>query len=186
MFSLASESLDHVQIVPFDAAWAGLYEAEHARLKAQFGLSFVALEHIGSTAVAGLAAKPIIDMMAASRSLESARAMVPSLEGLGYQLIETGMRDRLFFRRTAPSGQMYHLHIVEHAAWPNRNERLLRDFLRGHPDVAAEYGALKVRLAAEFAHDSLAYTKAKTPLVQEIIDRARAEHGLPAVNVWED
>jgi GrpB-like predicted nucleotidyltransferase (UPF0157 family) len=81
---------------------------------------------------------------------------------------------------------MYQLHIVELATWPERNERLMRDYLREHPEAARAYGALKSELALAFVGDSLAYTKAKTAFIQGIVDRARAERGLPVVNVWED
>lgn len=177
-----SESLDRVEVVDFDVAWSGLYDAERALLLAKIEPPFAAFEHVGSTAIPGLRAKPIIDMMAAAFAM----ALVPPLEALGYKLIETGMRDRLFFRKIAPSGQMYHLHIVELSTWPVRNERLLRDYLREHPEAALAYGALKNELAMTFVDDSLAYTKAKTAFIQGIIDRARAERGLPAANVWED
>ena len=125
-------------------------------------------------------------MMAAVPTLQVADAMVRPLEALGYKLIVTGMRDRLFFRRTSPSGQLYQLHVVEQAIWAERNERLMRDYLRQHPDVACAYGTLKSQLAVEFVNDSLAYTKAKTAFIQYIIDHARADRGLPAVDVWED
>jgi len=181
-----SESLDRVEIVEFDHAWARLYEVERALLSSNVEPRFAAFEHIGSTAVPGLRAKPIIDMMAAAPTMQTAEAMVTSLEALAYRLIETGMRDRLFFRKTATAGQMYHLHVVELATWPERNERLMRDYLREHPEAANAYGALKSELGSKFVDDSLAYTKAKTAFIQDIVDRARAQRGLPTVNVWED
>jgi GrpB-like predicted nucleotidyltransferase (UPF0157 family) len=181
-----SESLDRVEVVDFDAAWACLYEVERALLISKIESPFAEFEHIGSTSVPGLRAKPIIDMMAAVPTMQTAEALVTPLEALAYKLIETGMRDRLFFRKKAPSGQIYQLHIVELTTWPERNERLMRDYLREHPEAANAYGALKNKLAMAFVDDSLAYTKAKTAFIQGIIDRARAERGLPAVNVWED
>ena len=184
--SLVAESLDRVDVVDFDPAWADLYEVERALLISKIETPFAAFEHIGSTSVPGLRAKPIIDMMAAVPMMQTAEAMAIPLEALAYKQIETGMRDRLFFRKIAPSGQMYQLHIVELATWPERNERLMRDYLRAHPEAANAYGVLKNELALAFVDDSLAYTKAKTAFIQGIVDHARAERGLPAVNVWED
>jgi GrpB-like predicted nucleotidyltransferase (UPF0157 family) len=70
--------------------------------------------------------------------------------------------------------------------WPERNERLLRDYLRAHPPAAQAYGELKQQLALTYAHDSLAYTKAKTAFIQSIMDQARDQLGLPRVDVWEE
>lgn len=163
-----------------------MFDLERACLISKFEPALVELEHIGSTAVPGLCAKPIVDMMAPVPTMQAAAAMARPLEELAYTLIETGMRNRLFFRKSAPSGQMYHLHLVELATWHERNERLMRDYLREHPEAATAYGALKGDLARSFADDPLAYTKAKTAFIQGIVDRARAKRGLPSVDVWED
>jgi GrpB-like predicted nucleotidyltransferase (UPF0157 family) len=126
-------------------------------------------------------------MMAAVRELPDGHAVAGRLAALGYQLIETGMPNRLFLRkRDSQRGCSFHLHIVEQASWHDRNERLLRDYLRRHPAAMREYGELKGRLAAEYAHDPEGYTKAKTAFIQSIVDRARDEHGLPRVSVWEE
>jgi GrpB-like predicted nucleotidyltransferase (UPF0157 family) len=77
-----------------------------------------------------------------------------------------------------------HLHVVPADSWDLRNERFLRDHLRRHPDLAARYGALKVRLAADGVNGD-DYTRAKTALVQEVVDAARHERGLEPVDVWE-
>ena len=91
-----TEALSHVEIAPYDPAWPTRYAAEREMLLSPGGTSILELEHIGSTAVPGLRAKPIIDMMAATPSLEALSALVLRLEAHGYQLIETGMDDRLF------------------------------------------------------------------------------------------
>ena len=99
------------------------------------------------------------------------------------------MSGRLCYRRepdTAPVRTVaVHLHVVPTNSWATQNERLLRDHLLLHPEGAARYGDLKRRLAGEI-DDPLAYTRAKTALIQELVDRARSDRGLPQVNVWPD
>ncbi|AUX23914.1 hypothetical protein SOCEGT47_044440 [Sorangium cellulosum] len=176
-----------ILVVPHDPAWPERYGAEREALLGATGSLLVAIEHIGSTAVPGLEAKPVIDIMAAVLRLADASAALGRLGEIGYQLTPTGMRDRLFLRKRTPGDACaFHLHLVEQATWHERNERLLRDHLRAHPEDARAYGALKQRLAREHRRDGLAYTKAKTALVQSIVDRARDARGLPRVDVWED
>ncbi|GAA3244235.1 GrpB family protein [Dactylosporangium siamense] len=143
-----------------------------------------AVEHVGSTAVPGLAAKPVIDLMAATPALDAVLAVEDVLAGLGYHRLETGMRERLFYRRDGEP-VAYHLHVVTEASWDTRNERLLRDHLLQEPADREAYGALKRELAAA-GHDGDTYTRAKTALIQRMVDAARERRGLPRVDVWED
>jgi GrpB-like predicted nucleotidyltransferase (UPF0157 family) len=130
-----------------------------------------------------LAAKPVIDVMAASTDLDGVRAHEDGLGELGYERAETGMPERLFYRR-AGEAVSYHLHVVALATWESRNERLLRDHLRRHPGDRDEYARLKRDLAAAEL-DGLAYTRGKTVLIQRMVDEARSRRGLPLVDVWE-
>jgi GrpB-like predicted nucleotidyltransferase (UPF0157 family) len=182
-----SEALSRVEVVAYDPAWPADYAVERAELIKLSGGAVLALEHIGSTAVPGLAAKPIIDMMAAVADLHAGRSLAQTLAVRGYRLVETGMRHRLFLRRRAePDHKIFQLHIVENAAWPARHERLMRDHLLGDPGAARAYAELKSRLARDFAEDSLAYTRAKTAFIQALVDRACAARGLPPIDVWND
>jgi GrpB-like predicted nucleotidyltransferase (UPF0157 family) len=128
--------------------------------------------------VPGLAAKPVIDLMAAAASLDAVAAAQDALAGLGYRRFEVGMPGRLFYYRDEDGQRAYQLHVVPSDTWDARNERLLRDHLRAHPDDARRYAELKQRLAAENT-DGTEYTKAETELIQELTDRARADRGLP-------
>jgi GrpB-like predicted nucleotidyltransferase (UPF0157 family) len=97
------------------------------------------------------------------------------------------MKDRLLYRKQAAAGApMFHLHLVAHHGWAGRKERLMRDYLRRTPDAAARYGRLKARLAREHAHDLLGYTRAKTPFIQELMDRICDERGMARFDVWND
>lgn len=176
---------DEIAVVAYDPAWPAVYAAERVRLLAAVGGALEALEHIGSTAVPQLAAKPIIDMMGAVVRLEA--APVAALNALGYEVIVTGMRNRLFLRNyQAPPPRRFHLHLVAQSTWDTRKERLMRDYLVQHPEAAAAYAALKARLALEFPNDMPGYTRAKTAFLQDLITRARQARGLPAIDVWND
>lgn len=179
-----------IDVVPWDPRWASIAGALIAELVSSRQKAWQRVEHIVSTSVPGLAAKPVIDLMASTADLNLVRQRERTLLGpLGYVRTETGMTGRLFYRRdggTPPSTAcVVHLHVVPAESWVTQNERLLRDYLISHPADAQRYGDLKHRLAAEL-DDPLAYTRAKTPLIQDLVDRARAERGLPPVNVWPD
>lgn len=178
-------SRDPLKVVPYNPAWPEIYAAERARILS-IAPEFLDFEHIGSTAVPGLRAKPIMDMMASVEGLEGTEGLVARLTELGYTLIETGMRNRLFLRKYPAGDQKYHLHIVEQSTWNTRKERLMRDYLCEHPDEAAAYGALKDGLVDDYKNDSEGYTKAKTAFIQKLIDRARTKLGLPPEDVWEN
>ena len=181
------EALSRVEIVPYDPQWPYAYAEEYSKLISIGGSSIVVLEHIGSTSVPGLAAKPIIDMMAAVMALEIGYELAARLEEHGYRLIETGMRDRLFLRKhSAIDCGAFQLHIVEYHTWGERHERLMRDYLLELSDAVAAYAAIKIKLACDYAEDSLAYTRAKTAFIQELVDKACAERGLSPVRVWND
>jgi GrpB-like predicted nucleotidyltransferase (UPF0157 family) len=166
-----------------DPDWPAHFDAEAARLRPAFGPDLRALEHVGSTAVPGLAAKPILDIMAAVDALAQAEARLPALRALGYRSVPTTMPERLLLQRDAAPAA--NLHVITAASWPSRKERLFRDRLRAHPEEAAAYGALKRELIRRFGSDVEAYTRAKTALIQEIMDRAADEVGRPRQEVWE-
>ena len=173
-----------LEFAEYDPDWPDLASLAMAELTAALPGLFSAIEHVGSTAVPGLAAKPIIDLMAASDDLDRVVVRGGELLELGYQFHDVGMPGRLFYRRGSDHAWTHHLHVVEASTFATRNQRLLRDYLRSHPDDVARYAALKRHLAA--VHDDGGnYTRAKTELIQELTGKARAEHGLPPVPVWE-
>ncbi|GAA3455590.1 hypothetical protein GCM10018962_74230 [Dactylosporangium matsuzakiense] len=188
-----------IYVDEYDPAWPAHAQAAIAELQAAHPGLFTAVEHVGSTAIPGLPAKPVIDLMAAVAVLGAA----PEI-GLGYALVDTGMPQRYFYRREAGPGAgrdggasasgagasggralPVHLHVVSLASWETRNERLLRNFLGRHPAARDEYGRLKQRLAAA-GHDGDSYTRGKTGLIQRFVDAARDELGLARVSVWEE
>lgn len=187
MTEQSNEALESIEVVAYDPRWPDIFAAERKRLLVLQNHPFLTIEHIGSTAVPDLAAKPVIDMMAAVEQLADCDALLDDLARYGYRLVPTGMRNRLLFRAPAQApASFFHLHIVEQNTWDERNERLMRDYLLAHPATAKAYGDLKEQLISRYRHDSLGYTRAKTDFIQTVIDQARSERGLPLVQVWED
>ena len=176
-----------IEIVDYDTRWPALAAEAISELTRALPERFARIEHFGSTSVPGLAAKPVIDLMAGVTDLDATADLLhKELPPLGYTYVDAGMRGRLFFQRNRDGRRTHHLHVLTVDSIPTRNEILLRDYLRRHPEDAARYGALKRTLAAELGDaDTLTYTKGKTQLVQELVDAARAEQGLPPVPVWE-
>jgi GrpB-like predicted nucleotidyltransferase (UPF0157 family) len=173
-----------IEVVEYDPAWPALAAAAIEELEQALPGVMVEIEHIGSTAVPGLAAKPIIDLMAAVTDLEIVERLQETLAELGYQRHLNGMVDHLLYVRTAGRVRSHILHVVTLESCPTRNQRILRDYLREHPGDAERYDRLKREIAATGIAPG-DYARAKTALIQELTDRARAERGLPSVPVWE-
>ena len=162
-----------VRVIPHQPMWKTLYEAEAARLQVEFaqrGLE-VRLEHTGSTAVPGLAAKPIVDILGGHTSDVPRARIITALVDADYvHRGEQGIAGRDFFRRGMP--RQYHLHLttVSSAFW--RDHRAFRDFLKAHPDTARMYAELKYQLAERFPFDRPAYIDGKSAFVHEILTQA--------------
>jgi len=172
---------EEVAVVPYDPRWPALFEEEKAHLRACLPADLVGrIEHFGSTAVPGLAAKPVVDMLVEVMSLdETRRRIVPILEGRGYDYFwrPTWGDDgppfyAWFIKRNAQGARTHHIHMVE-SHFEHWQRLFFRDYLIAHPGLAREYGELKLRLAREFRNDRVAYTKAKTDFIVRITDEAR-------------
>ena len=170
--------MDGVELVGYDAGWPAIYAAEVARVLWVLPAGLVVgAEHFGSTAVPGMAAKPVIDILIAVQSLAAARAeAVGPLEGLGYAFwADNPARDRMFFVQGLPAAprRTHHVHMTEPGGemWARL---LFRDVLRTDAGEAARYAALKRELAARFREDREAYTRGKSAYVDAVMARARA------------
>jgi GrpB-like predicted nucleotidyltransferase (UPF0157 family) len=166
-----------VVIVDYDPRWPAMYQEEKDRVLGAIGHLVVAIEHIGSTAVPGLGAKPIIDIMTAVPSLADAPACVEPLERIGYEYIpeyEADFPERRYFRKRPVRVDTHHLHMVEQDSGFWERHILFRDDLRVHPETAHEYERLKRELAAQFGSDRDGYTDAKTSFIESVVAQARA------------
>jgi GrpB-like predicted nucleotidyltransferase (UPF0157 family) len=170
---------ESVEIVRYDPLWPDLFTAEARFLRSTLPDGLITrIEHFGSTAVPGLAAKPIIDMLIEVSSLPEAVVwIVPVLTGLGYDYFwrppfgDSAPPEEWyawFIKRNAEGRRTHHLHCVEASSklW----ERLrFRDYLRTHPDLAQEYSELKMHLAASFPNDREAYTRGKDQFIERVM-----------------
>ena len=171
-----------IVIADYDPRWAAMYADESARIQNVAGDWLLGIEHVGSTSVPGLAAKPIVDMMPGLRSLDDAPQVVSAIEGLGYQYIadyEDELPERRYFVRPPGQGyrhqRLFHVHAVETTSAFWRRHLAFRDYLRDNPETADEYAALKRSLAAEYGSDRVGYTEAKTAFITRIESLALAE-----------
>ncbi len=176
---------EEVRVVPYDADWPRLFREERDHLCACLPRDLVGrIEHFGSTAVPGLPAKPVVDMLVEVASLdETRRRIVPILETQGYDYFwrptsgdDTPPFYAWFIKRNADGGRTHHIHMVE--AHSEHWERLLfRDFLIAHPAEAAAYGDLKLRLAARHPGDRVAYTEGKAAFIERVMGEVRRGRG---------
>lgn len=166
-----------IEITDYDPAWPRLFEEEKARILETIGPWVVAVEHVGSTAVPGLGAKAIIDIMAGIRDLSEAPNCIGRLEGLGYEYrpdLEVEMPERRYFRKFDSLGvRSHHLHMVEDTSDFWGRHLAFRDYLRSRPDQAERYYRLKKELASRFGSDRIGYTEAKTEFIEGALTRAR-------------
>jgi GrpB-like predicted nucleotidyltransferase (UPF0157 family)/L-amino acid N-acyltransferase YncA len=167
-------------VAPPDPTWPARFAAERAPIARALGTDPSHVEHVGSTAVPGLAAKPVIDMMAALPDFPPGRDAILALAGIGYDFHgEHGIPGRWFFARRTPEATATHLHVVARGTDFERRTLLFRDYLRRHPVVAAEYGALKPTLAAAAGGDVYAYTDSKSSFIDGVVARAAEAAGIP-------
>ena len=174
---------ERIEIVDYDSAWPALFDAESARLASYFPSDTIRrVEHIGSTAVPGLAAKPIVDILVGVDDFESVVEQVaPAIEQAGYDYFlrpdfgDDGPRYPWFIGRDASGIRVSHIHValVDDASQWDRV--VFRDYLRQHTDAARDYAGLKRDLAARFPDDREAYTLAKTAFIARTMACARAE-----------
>lgn len=167
-----------VIIADYNSQWPVRYEEEKGRILGVIGDKVVAIEHIGSTAVPGLGAKPVIDIMVAVRRLADTEACIEPLQSIGFEYRppdEVGIPERRYFTKGIPGARTHHIHMVELTSTFWERHLLFRDFLRAHPEVAQEYYRLKKELADKYGEDREGYTEAKTSFIESVTDRARTD-----------
>jgi GrpB-like predicted nucleotidyltransferase (UPF0157 family) len=168
-----------IVICDYDPSWPLKFAEERDRLLESAGPTIGSIEHIGSTAVPGLAAKPIIDLLLGVRSLAEARRTLPvPLGDLGYRQMveyETWLPEELLFRRGMPGPWTHHVHVVEPESDRWYEYVAIRDYLRRHEHVAAAYGELKKALAVVFEEDIAGFREAKRPFLRAVMAQAHPE-----------
>lgn len=174
---------DRIEVLPADPAWPQHFAAEAEAIRTALALPGLGIEHVGSTAVPGLDAKPIIDILLLPPPGRDPQRLVAPLEGLGYQFWrENPNTQRMFFVKGMPPfghGRTHHVHVMPLA----QADRylLFRDWLRNHPDDARLYAETKHALARRYPTDREAYTRGKDEVVARILGRALAATRHPMI-----
>jgi len=168
-----------VIIVDYNPQWPQMYEDEREHIQNAIGPYLVDIQHVGSTSITGLSAKPIIDILPVIRDISLVSQCISLLVALDYAYFgENGIPGRHYFRKPADitsQPQTFHLHVLEkgHDQWAMM--LLFRDYLRMHPEAAQHYDTLKRKLAAHYGSDRVGYTDAKEAFVKSIIRAAIIE-----------
>jgi len=162
-------------IAPYDPRWPSTFEAEASRIRAALGDQLVRIDHVGSTSVPGLAAKPVVDIQASVRSMMPRAAYVEPLRALGYRwVVDPWTDEHEYFSRDEDGDRSFHVHVCLTGSDWERRHLAFRDWLREHPDDAAAYERIKRDLAERHPQDIFTYVDAKTPFIREIEARATA------------
>jgi GrpB-like predicted nucleotidyltransferase (UPF0157 family) len=176
MVNLASEETAdaRIELAPYNPSWPAMFEAERKVLHVTLARWLAGpAEHIGSTAVPHLIAKPIIDIMAPVRTLADSLAAIMAAAEAGYVYYPYNADSMHWFCKPSPSHRTHQLHLVPLGSSLWRERLVFRDVLRRSSLLASDYAALKRDLAARFPLDREAYTEAKTPFVLAVLSVAK-------------
>lgn len=158
----------NVCVAPPDPAWPSAFQAEAARLRDACGDLDAELHHIGSTAIRGIHAKPVIDILLLVKDIAALDPRTQPVQSLGYEALgEFGIPGRRYFRRDSAHGIRTHqIHAFERGSPGALRHLAFRDYMNAHPDAAQAYSALKQRLARQFPHDMQAYMDGKDSFIK--------------------
>ena len=167
-----------IHLEKHDSSWGQSFIQEQERIRALLHLDSDAIQHIGSTAVSGIWAKPIIDIMIGIETFPPSQYLSNELVSLGYEMLgEAGVPKRLYFRYRGL--QAFNVHIVEREGRHWKSNLALRDYLRAHPEEARHYEEVKMKVARSGVSSLLKYSEAKSAVVEELLSRALAWRRLP-------
>lgn len=163
----------NIYVVPHDPAWAQSYAEEVQLLRPVFGANLVEMHHIGSTAIPGIHAKPVIDILPVVKDIEAVDALNPQMEALGYHPKgEYGIPGRRYFFKQGTKDHSHHVHVFQQGSPEIARHVNFCAYLRAHPEEAQAYSQLKIDLAQQFPHDIDGYCDGKDTLVRELDEKA--------------
>lgn len=165
-----------IVVVVYDPVWPEEFRQSAAGMRDALGTVALRIDHIGSTAVAGLVAKPVIDIQISVQSFEPERAFRTPLERLGFRFRSDNLERTKRYFREPPGTRRTHIHVRRHGSWNEQFALLFRDYLRAHPEAATRYGKEKVALAQQFSRpgERQAYVEAKEPIIWATMREADA------------
>ncbi|OJD58571.1 GrpB family protein [Bacillus sp. NH11B] len=162
-------------IKPYQQYWHTEFLNEKNKIVPSLHEEIIAIEHIGSTAVEGLGAKPLIDMMIGVTNLQITENWREALEEIGYEYVPKKTPNWRFFRKGKWRAGTHHLHVYIYNSEEWKNNLLFRDFLKNHEWAREEYRELKEKLAATYPFDRVSYTNAKVPFICNILELAKKD-----------
>jgi GrpB-like predicted nucleotidyltransferase (UPF0157 family) len=177
---------EEIKVVPYDSAWPSIFEAERHHLLICLPREIIRrIEHFGSTAIPGMSAKPIVDILVEVTSLEETKSrIVPVLESQGYEYFwrptigdDTPPFYAWFIKRDPKGTRTHHIHMVE-KEFEHWERLLFRDYLIEHKEIASEYEALKMGLVREYPRDRIAYTKGKSEFIVRVTAAAKEYYNI--------
>lgn len=163
-----------VAIENYNPNWVTEFEHEKAKIKGVLKDKPICVEHIGSTSVKDLCAKPILDIMAGVQHLDEVDKFIDPLKTIGYEFVaHKEFPERRFFRKGQWRAGTHHLHIYKFGSEEWNNHLLFRDYLSTHPDIRKQYQQLKQNLSQKHHLDRVGYTQAKAPFIRYVIEEAK-------------
>ena len=169
-----------IEVVEHDSRWNAEFDRESAKLVDVFGDALVSIHHVGSTSIAGLAAKPIIDILVVLKETKTIDRFSAPMQSLGYRVRGEcldaeipGIPGRFYFSKDTDGKRTHHVHACAVGHSEIRDKLAFRDYLRSHPQVAAQYGAMKQQLAIEHRHDNVGYMRGKEAFIRSTLSDAR-------------
>ena len=167
-----------IRLNEYNPKWVEIFEKECKLLQDNIGKYILRIDHIGSTSIVGLIAKPIIDILIGVRNIQDAEKCIPILEKLGYQYVpdfEDELPERRYFRKPKIGFRKFHIHMAEISSYFWKRQIFFRDYLRAHSDKCKEYALLKKQLATKFKNNRSLYTDSKSDFINSILDLAEFE-----------
>lgn len=166
----------HIEIVDYDAEWPARFEREAARMREILGDHAISIEHVGSTSVPGLAAKPIVDICPVVSDMDEGQTCAELLHRADYYLSEKDRGEEwIELGRIADDGQEFNIHVRPRDSKAVAKYLLLREYLRDHPQARDEYAAIKRDAAEMHPNDITAYTRQKSDFIEHTVEKAREE-----------
>jgi len=162
-----------IEVVDADPAWPSRFAALRDRLSHSLGDAALRIDHVGSTSVPGLDAKPIIDVQISVLDCADELAYAPAIITCGFELYSRDEEHR-FFSVAPPAPRTAHVHVCSAGSSFEYDHLVFRDYLRSHPEACRAYASIKREAAAKWADDRLGYTYAKSDLILDLLEEAKA------------
>ena len=163
-----------VKLVPHDPQWAVLYDTEEKKLWALLDDNVVDIQHVGSTSIPGIVAKPLMSILITVKSLSVAKNWAGVLSKEDYHIREEDER-HLLYAKGPDDKRSYHLHVAPAGSEYAEITVLFRDYLKTHPEIAGKYETVKKELAKKYAHNRVEYGRNKAGFIMEVVEKAKED-----------